>query len=216
MRADLEIQLRNFKGLSSLSGRIYASADSAGEFRFRLDIFGFPGQVAASWFYQEHHWTLLLHVKREVWEGEGGTFSIPETGQGEEALQLPEAQGLFGFLLGQPLAGFPDRDSLPPAWNGDTLHWSRHGTPWAARFDTTLGICREVFSPILRIKYGHPQSKGNRIVPKQVEVEVEGRPTLSIQVNGWEEVRVWKTNPFVFSIPKGYQRRDQKPAGEQP
>lgn len=216
LRADMGIQLPNSKGPSSLSGRIYASADSAGESRFRVDIFGFPSQIAASWFYREQHWTLLLHLKREIWEGEGGNLSIPELGRGDEALQLPDARELFGFLFGQPLVGFMDRDSLTPFWKSDTLQWSHQGIPWAARFDTTLGNCLEVFSSRLRIRYGHPKMMGNRVVPMQVAVEVEGRPTLSIQVSGLEEVKVWKTNPFVFSIPRTYQHRDQESAAEKP
>jgi hypothetical protein len=216
LRADLGILILNPKGAPPLSGRLFASADSSGNVRFRLDIFGFPSLLAASWFQSANQWTLMLPQRREVWEGKGESMTLSGLGPESGDLTLPAAEGLFGFLFGHPLIGFDGRDSVAPTWSGDTLRWIHRGVGWAATYDTAHGICRQVFSPTLRVRYGRYRRQGNRAVPREVEIEMDGRPALSLRVNGLEDVTVWKRDPFAFSIPEGYQVHRRDPEGSVP
>ncbi len=197
LRVDLDLVPRQ-KGAPPFSARLYAQPNH----RYRLDAFGFSFSVAASYLLAENHWTLLLNEKREAWEGEGHSLNLAAAG-----LHVPDMNAMLGFLWGNPLPGFQNRDDTALIWIGDTLHWSSGGIGWQALFDSRTGTCLEAHSSSIAFKYGHYRRFENRVTPGEVEVFTNGKPLLLLRVRAIDDHPVWKRDPFVLTIPEGYSRR---------
>ncbi|HAO98862.1 MAG TPA: hypothetical protein DCQ83_02325 [Fibrobacteres bacterium] len=195
LRADLGITPRK-KGAPSFGARFYARPHQ----QYRMDALGLTS-IAASFLWDRGQWALVLHDKREVWTGKGDTLDVKDM-----PVRLPGVHALLGFLWGDPLPDFRDRDSGSGAWSGDTLHWSAHGTAWKAIFDPN-GLCLSVRSSSLEIAYRGHRKFGTRILPQDVEVFAKGESLLLLRVNGIEDVPSWSRNPFVLKIPEGYEHR---------
>ncbi len=196
LRADLEIGVLQPPG-GDFTARLYAEPHR----RYRLDAYAFPGVVAASFLWDQGHWTLLLPSRHLAVQGTGDTLRL---GDGRSLPDLPAA---LGFLWGEPLPDYSPRSQPAPAWSGDTLRWTADGTAWLARFDLHTGACREVISPQYHLSYGPLRRRGARVLPAQVEIAVDGAPAWVVRVRGLEEVSVWAKDPFALPIPPGYTRR---------
>jgi hypothetical protein len=190
LRVDVGIALSQ-KGALPFSARLYAEPYR----RYRLDAFGFPSRIAASYLWIEGRWTLQLYAKREIFQGRGDSVSLDVDGL---SLHLPDVHALLGPLWGDPLPGFRNRDSGTLARSGDTLRWSSRGINWLARFDSLTGLCLETHSSTLKFRYSHHQRQGARIVPRDIEVFLNGESVMELQVNQIDEHPVWKKDPFTL------------------
>jgi hypothetical protein len=201
LRVDLEILPLATPGAFPVSARLYAQPHR----RYRLEVFGFASVIAASYLWQEGHWILLLHQKHAAFYGQGDSLII----EGQE-IRIPDVHALLGFLWGEPLPNFLDRDGEALDWRGDTLRWSAHGIAWWARFDPASGACLEAHSPSLGLKYGALRSFSKRALPEEVRVVKDGHAMLALRVRQVEDFPAWKMNPFVLKVPSGYMRHDQE------
>lgn len=196
------------KGATPFSAKLYARPHQ----QYRLDAFGFASSIVASYLWTDStgspqaggHWTLLLNDKREVWEGEGDSLNLKSA-----ALRIPDVHAVLGFLWGEPLPGFRNRDDSALAWSRDTLRWSSHGVNWAARFEASTGNCVEVLAQdgSLAFRYAKHQRYGSRILPGEVEVFVNGESMLLLRVTRVEEHPEWKKDPFALKVPDNYDHR---------
>ncbi len=197
-----------------LSARLYAEP---GE-RYRLDIFGLFTPVAASWAWEADAWRLVRHDTREVVIGTGTSFiPLPASGQ---PLMIPDVHAVLGFLWGQPLPGFqPARaDSAAPGSGAEEgaagketageergrVAWTYGGKPWTARFDPATGLCLEVSSPDMTVRYARHARQGARVLPREIGVWVDGARMVTLTVRERRENPPWKRDPFVLTIPPGY------------
>lgn len=201
LRADL-VLIPRLKGAPSLSTRLNAEPNR----RYRFDVTGFSSQILASCLWADKRWTLLLHERREAWEGAGDSIDLGNIG-----LRIPDIHAALGFLWGEPLPGFQEREDTALNWSADTLRWTTRGVRWQARFDSTTGICREARSPALLIRYGNYRRFENRVAPAEVELFVNGESVLLLKVKQIEDSPVWKRDPFVLTVPPGYFRRQATP-----
>jgi hypothetical protein len=199
LQADLGIHPQE-AGMLPFSARLYARPRHV----YRLDAFGFPTAVVASYVWNEGRWMLVRHDKRQVWEGEGTQLRIEDL-----PLRLPDVHAVLGFLWGEPLPGFAARDSLSysgvPAPEG-VVRWNFQGEAWEARFDPRTGLCREARSASLTLRYARYQRMGARVLPGAVEVLVDGVPIMNLRLRGLDEAPKWKKNPFALSPPAAYER----------
>lgn len=145
-------------------------------------------------------WGQPLPGFRRVGSGHAdSTLPTPEsgagTGVGEKASgtgALPASEG-----PGDPEdPGNPD----PPG----QVAWTYGGKPWTARFDPATGLCLEASSPDMTLRYGRYERQGARAVPREIEVWIEGARVLTLSVRARGENPVWKRDPFVLTIPAGY------------
>ena len=196
LSADLGITPRQ-KGLSPFAARLYARPYH----QYRVDAMGLVSTVA-SYVWAGDHWTLLLNEKREVWTGAGDTLDVEGL-----PLRLPGVNAVLGFLWGDPLPGFRNRDADTLAWSGDTLQWKVHGTRWQAIFDPVSGACLEARSSELALRYSGQRRYGSHVLPGEVEVFADGKSLLLMDINKVEEHPGWKKNPFELSVPASYERR---------
>ena len=188
LTVDLDIHI-NQKGAPPFSVRLYAQPYR----RYRIDIFGFASQVVASYLWTDGHWKLSLNQRGQRWEGQGDSLSLDVEGV---SLHLPDIHGVLGFLWGEPLPGFRNRDDSVLAWSGDTLRWSFHGARAEARFDPSNGTCIETQLETLQLRYGPVHRFGSRVIPEEVEVFVDGESRLTLKVKKVQDHPIWKKNPF--------------------
>lgn len=221
LQADLTVVAHNAESRAPtipLSSRLYAEPGH----RYRLDIFGLFTPVAASWAWEADAWRLVRHDTREVITGAGTSF-IPLAASGRP-LVIPDVHAVLGFLWGQPLPGFTAPVDAPPGsgageGTGDeegnagkegqdeepgVVTWTQGGKPWRARFDPATGLCFEASSPDMTLRYGRYERQGARAVPREIEVWIEGARVLTLSVRARRENPAWARDPFVLTIPPGY------------
>ena len=205
LSVDLSI-LPSRKGSTPFSARLYVRPHR----QYRLDAIGFSS-IAASYLWTGStgspqaggHWILLLNEKRESWEGEGDSLNLESA-----ALRIPDVHVVLGFLWGETLPGFHNRDDSVLAWSGDTLRWSSHGIHWVARFDASTGNCLQVSTSdgSLEFKYAKHQRFDASVLPGEVEVFVNGESMLLLHINRVETHPAWKRDPFALTVPASYKR----------
>lgn len=191
VQADLGI-LAHAPGALPVSSRFYARPGRA----YRVDILGLFTPIAATWLWQDDAWTLVRHDTRQVIFGTGTALdhaSFP--------LTILDVHAVLGSLWGELLPGFPGDSTL---LQHDTVLWVHDGTPWSARFDPATGLCLEVSSPGMTVRYARYAHEGARVVPREVEVLAHGARVLSLTVKQRVENPVWPRDPFVLTIPPGY------------
>src|SRR5690606_13950032 len=127
-------------GAMPVSARLYAEPG----LRYRLDVFGFPALIAASWVWADGGWLLVRHDRREARRGAGDALEAPDL-----RVRVPDVHAALGFLWGAPLPGWPGDDSARAGAvrNGGTVRWTHAGEPWEARIDPATGLCLEARSP---------------------------------------------------------------------
>jgi hypothetical protein len=204
LQADLGITPRT-PGAMPFSVRFYADLGDSGRFhadsarRYRIDVFGFPSLIAASWLWKENAWILVRHDQRSIRRGTGAVLA-----QADMPLNLPDVHAVLGFLWGAPLPGFSGEDSLTLSQTGGVVRWTYRGEPWEARFDTTTGLCREVSSPSIILRYRQHRLRGGFVVPDEAEIFLDGKSLLTLRVREWAASPPWKKNPFELAVPMGY------------
>ena len=195
LQADVGVTPRE-RGLMPFSVRVYAKPRQA----YRIDAFGFPSLIAASYLWIGGRWTWVLHDKRQVWEGVGNQVELEDS-----PLRLPDVHAVLGFLWGQPLPGFLQRDSLLAPGPAGEIRWSYQGEVWEARIDAATGLCREVRSPSVTLRYGLYERRGARVTPGEVEIFMDGASVLALRLRGLNEAPKWKKSPFQLLPPAVYE-----------
>lgn len=201
LQADLGLQPQA-RGALPFSTRLYAEPGV----RYRLDVFGFPSLLAASWLWQDETWLLVRHDKRQVLSGSG-----PLRAQADLPLELPDPHAALGFLWGNPLPGFPDSGAVPPGFTADStglVRWVYKDEPWEARIDPATGLCREVRSPRLTLRYAFHRKHAGLVVAEQAEIFSGGESLLVLKVRDWVASPPWKKDPFIMKVPEGYERSE--------
>ena len=143
----------------------------------------------------------VRHDSKEVWEGTGNQIELEGS-----PLQLPDVHAVLGFLWGRPLPGFQGRDTLLAPGPAGEIRWVYHGEVWEANLDAITGLCREVRSESLAIKYGRYERRGGRLIPGEAEIFVDGASVLMMRVRELNDAPVWRKNPFLLVPPAGYER----------
>jgi hypothetical protein len=206
-QADLGVRPR-VPGAVPFSARLYGerlapAGDSSGvsSRRYRLDVFGFPSAIVASWLWRDGHWLLVRHDRREAVSGEGSAL-----GAEDSPLRLPDVAAILGALAGEPLPGYPGSGTSVADGHG-LVRWISGGTIWEARVDPNTGLCREARSASLTLRYAKHRRHEGVVIPDEIEVVTGGNPLLSLVVRDWKGAPVWKKNPFDLSVPPGYERK---------
>jgi hypothetical protein len=201
LQADLGLQPQA-RGALPVSARLYANPGA----RYRLDIFGFPSLLAASWRWENGSWLLVRHDKRQVRTGSGALL-----GENGLPLDLPDVHATLGFLWGQPLPGFPDSVTGFSADSDGVVRWLHAGQKWEARIDPVTGICRQVRSPTFSIRFSLHRKHGGLVIAEQAEIFSGEESLLILRVRDWIGSPPWRKDPFVMATPDGYERVDGPP-----
>jgi hypothetical protein len=196
LQADLAITPRE-PGLVPFSVRLYARPNRA----YRIDAFGFPSVIAASYLWLDGRWMWIRHDNKQVWEGVGNEFQVEDS-----PLRLPDVHAVLGFLWGRSLPGFIEKDSLLAPGPAGEVRWMYHGALWEARMDPATGLCREVRSASLRMTYRSHERRSGRVVPLETEVFIDGASVMVMRIRELKDAPVWRRNPFMLAAPAGYAR----------
>lgn len=212
LQVDLGLQ-PGARGSLPLSARLYAEppaessaaspASPASSGRYRLDVFGFPSQIAASWLWDKGEWILVRHDKREARAGKG---PLPE--QEGLPVRLSDVHEALGFLWGEPLPGFASADTAFSVGADGVVRWRRNGEPWEATLDSATGLCREARSPHLTLRYRRHHRQDDLVVAAETEVYAGEESLLVLRVRDWVASPPWKKDPFLLRVPEGYERRE--------
>jgi hypothetical protein len=196
LQADVGITPRA-SGLIPFSTRLYAKPNHA----YRIDAFGFPPLIAASYLWTEGRWMWIRHDKKQVGEGTGNQLELEDS-----PLRLPDVHAVLGFLWGRALPGFLERDTLLAPGPAGEIRWIHQGETWEAHMDAATGLCREVRSAGLSIKYGLHERRGGRVIPGEAEIFADGVSIMVLRLRDLNESPKWRKNPFVLVPPPGYER----------
>ena len=89
--------------------------------------------------------------------------------------------------------------------------WTHAGKVWRARFDPRTGVCREVATEGMTLRYSRHVLRGGRVVPGRVDVLADTALVLALTVKDLREAPVWKKNPFDLVVPAGYEVAEPSP-----
>lgn len=142
-------------------------------------------------------WGQPLPGFRRVGSGHADS-TLPTPGRGAGAGVGEKASGTGAF----PAPEGPGDPENPE--NPGQVAWTYGGQPWTARFDPATGLCREVSSPDMTLRYGRYERQGARAVPREIEVWIEDARVLTLSVRARRENPAWARDPFVLTIPPGY------------
>jgi hypothetical protein len=204
-QADLGV-LPHAAGSLPFSARLYGEArpcsDSSGSLsrRYRLDVFGFPSAVVASWVWNDGSWLLVRHDRREAISGEGVSLGDPDS-----PVRIPDVPAVLGVLAGEPLPGYPG--SGQPVADGGIVRWSYQGETWQARIDPNTGLCRKAESPSLALLYARHHLHDGVVIPDEIRILADGDTLVSLSVRDWKAAPAWKRDPFLLVAPPGYERK---------
>lgn len=202
-------------GSLPFTARLYAEPGH----RYRLDAYGFVPAIVASWQWEgmgedrvdtvgegggrsvrgagDGMWVFVRHDRREVRRGTGATLRV----DGMPAA-LPDVHAALGFLWGHPVPGFPA--VAPPVDPAGRVRWQRDGATWTADFDPATGLCRAVEGPGFRILYARHARRGDRVIPGEARLFVDGARVLTLHVRAWNANPVWPKDPFNLRVPETY------------
>lgn len=228
LRAGLE--LTGFQGGRKTS--VSAALSAVPWKRYKLDLYGLPGMVAASFLWTDTGWTLVLYERDGYLQGYGDAVDLPGLGIGSAPVH-----DLFACLWGDffPGDGPAGRDGgaagpdsagmgapggakgfgetggsvLPGSWEkgeGGTVAYEAGGFRWTATLDSRTGTVQEAVraDSAFRIVYLDYRLRNGRPVPGKVRVFAGSRPLLEIGVGPVEDNPAWKRNPFRIRIPEGF------------
>ncbi len=196
LQADVGISPRE-PGMLPFSARLYAKPNHA----YRIDAFGFPSLIAASYLWIDGRWIWIRHDKKQVMQGVGNEFEMEDS-----PIRLPDVHAALGFLWGRALPGFTERDGLLAPGPAGEVRWVYRGETWEALIDPATGLTREVRSASLSMKYSHYERRGGRIVPGQAEIFMEGVSVMVLRLRELDQAPSWRKNPFLLSAPAGYSK----------
>lgn len=223
LRAELE--LTAFAGGRKSTVSAAFSAKPRGG--YKLDLYGLPGMVAASFLWTREQWTLVLFDREEFSQGAGEHVEMGNLG-----LREVSVHDIFSFLWGDFAPGDAPRDAggdpdslkaeLPQDWRalgGGTFGYTGDGVRWRMRLDQQTGLAREAWreDSAFRIEFTDYRTVGsgavgsgdgahgsNRPLPGKVRLYRYRDPVLEIKVKSVEDNPHWRRNPFFIKVPKGF------------
>lgn len=206
-QADLGV-LPRARGALPFSARLYGEVraaavprgDSSGPpaRRYRLDLFGFPSAIAASWLWSDGRWLLVRHDRREAISGEGPALDMEDP-----PVRIPDVPAVLGVLAGELLPGYPGAGATVAPDSG-IVRWRVGNEDWEARIDPATGLCLEVKSPALALRYARPRLHGGIVIPEKIDILAGGDTLLSLTLRDWKASPTWKKDPFDLVAPPGY------------
>lgn len=206
LRAELELVAFDHGRKSSVAAVLAADPGR----RYKLDLFGLPGMVAASFYWLPETWTLALFDRSAYAEGAGEHVEFGNLGIHEVSVHDVFSALWGGFFpgLGAAAAG------LPPAWRRvgvAGLQYSANGQTWTAELDPATGqvrsVCRE--DSAFRAEYLEYSLRAGRPVPTRIRIFSRTGPLLEIRVKSLEDNPHWRRNPFFLKVPAGFRKLER-------
>ncbi len=214
MRAEMELTAYGGGKKSSVSA-VFSCRPRA---RYKLDLFGLPGMVAASFLWVENSWTLVMFDRE--------TFAA-DTGEhvefGNLGIREVSVHDVFAFLWGDFFPGFSGRgvgglsgDGLGLTRDfqlkaGGLVSYAARGQRWTASLEEknglVVGVVRE--DSAFRIEYGDYKVMRGRPVPRRTRLYSRAGLLLEIRVKDVEDNPHWRRDPFYVKVPAGFQKLDR-------
>lgn len=204
LRAKLELTAFERGRKSSASAAFSAKPRS----RYKLDVYGLPGMVEASFLWADTGWALVLHGREGYLLGYGDTVALPGLGIGAAPVH-----DLFGFLWGDFFPGGGEGDAagrvVPAEWatvDKGRVRYRAGGHDWIVDLDPATGVVREAArsDSAFRVVHEKYRVRAGRPVPGRTRVFAGERPLLEIVVEDLEDRPAWSRDPFRLKIPKGF------------
>jgi hypothetical protein len=209
-RAELELSVFQGRRKTSLSAVLTVAPYRA----YKLDLFGLPGMLVASFLWHAGEWTLVIHDQETYRTGKGERVALENLGIGPVSVH-----DLFSFLWGDFFPGLSDTAGLPVGFtrgNDGTLRYAAGGMNWVLALDPRTGLVREALreDSSLHIAYGDYRVMHGRPAPRRVQVSSRGRLLLEIRLKNLEDNPTLRRDPFLLKIPPAY--REGTPPGPLP
>lgn len=215
LRAELELTAFAGGRKSSVS----AAFSGLPRTKYKLDLFGLPGMVAASFLWQQgqrqepEHWTLVMFDRESFVEGEGEHVEFGNLGIREVSVH-----DIFSFLWGDFFPGYSAGvgGALPGDFQGGgdgTLHYSARGQRWTALLESGTGLVRGAVreDSAFRMEFSEYKVMKGRPVPRKARLFSRSGLVLEILVKSLEDNPHWRRDPFFVKVPKGFQKVDRGP-----
>jgi hypothetical protein len=129
LRAELELTGYERRGKTTVS----AAFSSLPLRKYKLDLMGFPGMVAASFLWTDTGWVLALYEREGYLRGDGDTVELPGLG-----VAAAPVHDLFSWLWGDFFPGTAPTEGPVPAADPDAGEATAPGEPGAAQGDTAV------------------------------------------------------------------------------
>ena len=192
---------------------VSAALSSQPRTKYKLDVFGLPGVVAASFLWQPEGWTLVMFDRESFAEDTGEHVEFGNLGIHEVSVH-----NVFSFLWGDFFPGISgnNRDFS----SGDFLRkedgsfqYAVMGQRWTTRLDAATGLVQGVVreDSAFRIEYAEYKLIQGRPMPRKVTLYSRIGLLLEIRVKSVEDNPHWRRNPFTVKVPKGFQRLERMP-----
>jgi len=215
LRAELELTAFAGGRKSSVSAAFSCLPRS----KYKLDLFGLPGMVAASFLWlqgqgqEPDHWTLVM-FDRESYAADTGEH----VEFGNLGIREVSVHDIFSFLWGDFFPGYPARPGgvLPADFQGGgdgTLRYTAQGQHWTAWLEPGTGLVRGAVreDSAFRMEYSDYKILKNRPVPRRARLFSRSGLVLEIRVKSVEDDPHWRRDPFFIKVPKGFQKVDRGP-----
>ncbi len=209
VRADLELTAYGGGKKSSVSAVFSCRPRS----RYKLDLFGLPGMVAASFLWVENSWTLVMFDRE--------TFAA-DTGEhvefGNLGIREVSVHDVFAFLWGDFFPGYSGGSGDGRGLTGDfqlkvggLVSYTARGQRWTASLEKKTGLVVEVVreDSAFRIEYGDYKVMRGRPVPRRTRLYSRAGLLLEIRVKDVEDNPHWRRDPFYVKVPVGFQKLDR-------
>lgn len=174
---------------------------------YKLDIYGFPGTVAASFLWQNNAWTLVIYDRENFVKGEGEHVEFGNLGIHEVSIH-----NIFAFLWGDFFPGIASQNNLtlPITFkrvNANQLEYTTQGQSWKATLEPRTGLVHEVVreDSAFRIHYVEYKILSGRTVPSKVEIYSRSGLLLEIKVKSLQDRPHWSRDPFFIKVPKSFR-----------
>ncbi len=215
VRADLELTAYGGGKKSSVSA-VFSCRPRT---QYKLDLFGLPGMVAASFLWVENSWTLVMFDRE--------TFAV-DTGEhvefGNLGIREVSVHDVFAFLWGDFFPGYSK--GAGDAGNagggrgltgdfqlkaGGLVSYTARGQRWTASLEEKTGLVVEVVreDSAFRIEYGDYRVLMGRPVPRKTRLFSRTGLLLEIRVKDVEDNPHWRRDPFYVKVPAGFQKLDR-------
>jgi hypothetical protein len=211
VRAELELTVYGGGRKSSVS----AAFSFLPRTKYKLDLYGLPGMVAASFLWLPERWTLVLFDKDAFAEDTGEHVEFGNLG-----IQEVSVHDVFAFIWGDFFPGFSDRGGgmLPSefvASGPSDLKYTARGQHWKAQVEVGTGLVRGVVreDSAFRMEYLDYKVMASRPVPSKARLFNRTGLLLEIRVKNIEDNPHWRRNPFFIKVPKGFQKLEKASRG---
>lgn len=211
LRAELELTAFSGGQRSSVSAAFMCKPRA----KYKLDLFGLPGLVAASFFWQVEGWTLVIFDRSNFLKGEGEHVEFGNLGIHEISIH-----DSFAFLWGDFFPGISSlhQSALPTDFKStpeglEVWQYSTKGQVWKARLQVGTGLVESVTreDSAFRIEYSDYKIRAERTVPGKTRIFSRSGLLLEIQVKRLENNPRWRRDPFFIKVPKGFRQLEREP-----